>query len=188
MKKDQSEGTGGCVRLAVGSTGSPQQSFLLPQSALFLMPALRCFLLFLLSRRLHQQRVRACGHHSATSAVDSGRSADTTYLYKVHALGNGGSSGFSPVDAATTTVFSDASLAGALIKAVHITQLRTAVNAMRAAAVLPPMMFTDSSLMGVVIKRVHISELRTSLDAVRSTIGLSAIGYTDPMLSVGSRG
>jgi hypothetical protein len=122
---------------------------------------------------------------SATSTVDSGRSADTTYLYKVRALGNGGSSAFSPIDAATTVVFMDASLAGTVIKAVHIDQLRTAVNAMRTAAVLTPTTFTDGSLPGVIIKRLHISELRTSLDAARSTIGLAAIGYTDSTLTPG---
>jgi len=122
---------------------------------------------------------------SATSASDSGRSPDTTYLYKVRALGNGGSSPFSPIDAATTAVFTDASLAGTVIKAVHLDQLRTAVNAMRIAAVLTPTTFTDGSLPGVIIKRLHISELRSSLDAARSTIGLSAIGYTNPNLIAG---
>ncbi|HEV8658044.1 MAG TPA: fibronectin type III domain-containing protein [Thermoanaerobaculia bacterium] len=122
---------------------------------------------------------------SATSAVDSSRLANTTYLYKVRAIGAGGPSAFSTVDAATTIVFTDASLPGKGIRAIHIMELRTAVNAMRIAAGLTQTTFTDASLAGTVIKRVHITELRSSLDAARSTIGLSAMGYTDPTLTAG---
>jgi ELWxxDGT repeat protein len=112
-------------------------------------------------------------------------SANTTYLYKVRAVNGGGPSGFSSVDAATTVVFTDASLSGVLVKAVHLTQLRTAVNAMRAAASLGPATFTDPSPAGVTIKAVHITELRTALDAARSVIGLSVLAYTDPTITPG---
>ncbi len=122
---------------------------------------------------------------SAVSASDGGRSPNTTYLYKVRALGLGGSSAFSPVDPATTVMFTDASLAGILIKAAHITELRTAVNAMRSAAGLSSTTFTDGSLPGVLIKRLHILELRTALDEARTTIGISALRYTDPTLTAG---
>jgi len=122
---------------------------------------------------------------SAVSATDGGRSANTTYLYKVRALGLGGSSAFSPIDPATTVMFTDASLAGVVIKATHITELRTAVNAMRAAAGLSSTTFTDGSLPGVIIRSAHIAELRTSLDEARTTIGISALRYTDPALTAG---
>jgi hypothetical protein len=122
---------------------------------------------------------------SATSVVDSGRSANTTYLYKVRAIGAGTASAFSSVDVATTIVFTDPSLPSHGIRAIHIMELRTAVNAMRVAANLTEMTFTDSSLSGTIIRRIHITELRSSLDAARSTIGLPAISYTDPTLSAG---
>jgi hypothetical protein len=70
---------------------------------------------------------------------------------------------------ATTVMFTDTSLAGVVIKAAHITELRTAVNAMRAAAGLSSTAFTDGSRPGVIIKRVHIAELRSSLDEARTT-------------------
>jgi hypothetical protein len=115
---------------------------------------------------------------ASTSLNDDAVSANTTYLYKVQAVGGA----FSAVDAATTTVFTDSSLtAGLTIKAVHVTQLRTAVNAMRAAAGLTAQSFTDPTLS--TIKAVHITQLRSALDAARSTIGLPALGYTDGALA-----
>ena len=122
---------------------------------------------------------------SSTSATESPLLPNTTYLYKVHALGNGGSSAFSPIDAATTIVFTDSSLSGMPVKAVHLAEIRTAVNAMRIAAVLLPATFTDLAVPGTPIKMVHITELRTSLDEARSLIGLNAIAYTDSTLSAG---
>ena len=123
---------------------------------------------------------------SDTSAMDGlPLNANTTYLYKVRAVGSSGSSPFSTVDAATTTTFDDTSLTGVAIKAVHITQARTAVNAMRVAAALAPATFTDSSLSGVVIKAEHITELRNALDAARSAIGLLPIVYVDPTITPG---
>jgi hypothetical protein len=47
-----------------------------------------------------------------------------------------------------------------VIKAVHITQLRTAIDQAAAVFGFTTGGWTDSSLSGVVIKRVHIQELR----------------------------
>lgn len=113
---------------------------------------------------------------------DTGRTANTTYLYKVRAIGSGGPSAFSAIDVATTTIFTDA--APALIRQLHITELRTAVNAMRAAAGLAAATFTDPT--PTTIKRLHIVELRTALDAARSAMSLSALSYTDPTITAGS--
>jgi fibronectin type 3 domain-containing protein len=117
---------------------------------------------------------------------DASVSANSSYLYKVLAFGNGLTSPFSPIDAATTVFFTDPTLAGVAPKSVHITELRTAVNAMRAAAGQQAFNFTDSTLtVGTQIKRAHIAELRSALDAARSAIGLPAINYTDPTLVAG---
>jgi hypothetical protein len=120
-----------------------------------------------------------------TSANDTGLAADTTYLYKVRTTSG---SAFSNPDPATTTIFTDASLAGATIKAVHVTELRAAVNAVRAAAGLPAATFTDPTLTvrSTVAMRTHLVELRAALDAARALVGLPAIAYTDPTITARS--
>ena len=125
------------------------------------------------------------GSTAGTSFPDGGRAQDTTYLYKVLSVSGSAASPLSSVDAATTTAFTDASLtAGMAAKAVHITQLRTAVNAMRAAAGLGSQAFTDPGLAaGTTIRALHVTELRTALDQARAAIGLPALTHTDATIT-----
>lgn len=126
---------------------------------------------------------------TSLSFTDSSLSSTTTYIYRVRAVdANGNYSDFSNTDIATTVVFTDDPLVAGttLVKAVHITELRSAVNAVRAAAGLSAATWTDSSLTSVEIKAVHISELRSALDAARSALGLSTGGYTDSTLTPGT--
>ncbi len=123
-----------------------------------------------------------------TTYDDNGLTPNTTYLYKVRAMNGGGATPFSEVNAATTIIFTDDPLtAGTLIKAIHATQLRTAVNAMRTAGGLANMPFTDPGLAaGTMIKALHVSDLRSGLDAARAAIGLPALTYTDAAITAGS--
>jgi hypothetical protein len=118
-------------------------------------------------------------------AVSSGQTA----VYKVRALDSAGRpSPYSAPDAATTLSFTDDPLvSGTRIKAVHIIQLRLAVNSMRAAAGLSNATFTGETLSGARIKAIHIRELRDALAPARATLGLSAVTYTNPVLSSGIR-
>jgi hypothetical protein len=113
---------------------------------------------------------------------DGGRSASTAYLYKVRAV-NGGESTDSNRDLATTVIFTDDPLTGGstVIKTAHITQLRTAVNAVRTLAGLAGGTYTDSSLTAGVtkVKTLHVTDLRTALDAARSALTLSAVTYSE---------
>ncbi|HXH91979.1 MAG TPA: GDSL-type esterase/lipase family protein [Thermoanaerobaculia bacterium] len=121
---------------------------------------------------------------TGTAATDSGLMPETTYLYQVRAIGASGPSGFSAVDPATTIVFADDPLlAGTTTKAIHVTQLRTAVNSMRAAAGLPAASFTSTLSVGAGINAVDLTELRSALDQARSAIGLYSITYTDPTIT-----
>jgi hypothetical protein len=118
----------------------------------------------------------------ANSYADTGRSADTAYLYKAKAIGSLGEiSADSNIDLATTTIFTDDPLVvgSTIVKAVHMTEMRTAVNAVRSLAGLSLTSFTDPSLGGVFVKAIHITELRTSLDAARVALGLSALAYAN---------
>jgi Cu/Zn superoxide dismutase len=72
------------------------------------------------------------------------------------------------------------------VKAVHITQLRTAVNTLRANNGLAAFAFTDPALAaGTLVKRVHITELRTALDAVYTQRSRPVPVYADPTLTSG---
>jgi RHS repeat-associated protein len=87
-----------------------------------------------------------------------------------------------------TPVFTDDPLVAGTtsIKAVHITELRDAINQLRARATLAAATWTDASLAGSLIKAVHIAELRTALSAARTALGLSNPAYTDPTLTADS--
>lgn len=124
---------------------------------------------------------------SGTSENNTGLSSDTTYLYKVRAIRGARASAFTPIDAATTTVFTNSNLSGLLIRAVHINQLRTAVNAMRASTGMAPATFSDATLAAgsAVVRRAHVLELRAALDAARSAIGLPPVAYTDASIVAG---
>jgi sugar lactone lactonase YvrE len=109
--------------------------------------------------------------------------SDTTYLYKVRAMDEGGPSSFSAVDAATTTSFTDHPLGvGIVIKASHLLELRVAVNAMRAAAGLASAALASPVASGSVIQADAIAELRAAADQARAAIGLAPMNYVDATL------
>lgn len=125
---------------------------------------------------------------TSTSFTDSTAASGITYLYQVRAVGQGGAtSNYSNVDLATTVIFTDDPLVAGVttIKALHLTQLRQAVNAVRSTANLSPASWTDISPQGVSVKAVHVSQLRTNLSQGLSTLGFSNPPYTDPTLIQG---
>jgi ELWxxDGT repeat protein len=69
-----------------------------------------------------------------------------------------------------------------VVKAAHILELRSAVNALRAAAGLSPFSFTDASVSGGFIRAVHLTELRTALDQARAALGLPALAYKNTIV------
>jgi hypothetical protein len=119
----------------------------------------------------------------ATAAfVDSGLAPNTTYFYYVTAYSTSGVySPWSMPEPATTVIFTNDPLAtGTSIKAVHLTQLRTAVNAFRATAGLPAVTFTDASITAgsTTVKAAHITELRAAIDGARAGWYFPPAGYT----------
>lgn len=115
---------------------------------------------------------------------DNGAAAATSYLYKVIAYTGAAASPDSSPDLATTVIFTDDPLVvnTTQIKATHLTQLRTAINAVRTLAGLGAATVTDNAPSGVNVKALHITELRAALDLARSTLGLSALSYTHSLV------
>jgi Viral BACON domain/Putative binding domain, N-terminal len=120
----------------------------------------------------------------STSFGDTGLSSNRTYLYRIRAIGGSDVLGFSNLDPATTVMFTDPTIIprSTRIKAAHIIELRTAVNAMRTAGQLPSMLFTDTTLVRRKIKDEHVAELRAALAAARAAIGLPPVSYSVPSL------
>lgn len=124
---------------------------------------------------------------TTSPCTDTGRTPDTTYLYRVRARLDAAHSDWA-VDPATTVIFADPMLTPGLthVKAMHVTQLRQSVDAMRAAAGLGAASWTDNPLVaGVMTRGTHIAELRSALTAARNSLGLASLAYTDAPLVIG---
>jgi uncharacterized repeat protein (TIGR01451 family) len=120
------------------------------------------------------------GTSTTNSISDTTPSADSAYLYRIRAVNEAGKSSNSASDLATTVIFADDPLPlHTLVKAVHLSELRTAINAVRLLAGLSAFSFTDTGAAGTTIRAVHLTELRSSLDEARAPLGLATGGYTD---------
>lgn len=107
--------------------------------------------------------------------------ASTAYLYRVRATGPAGMSAFTSPELATTISFTDSPLLpGTGVKALHLTQLRSAAVAVRDLAALAPYPFTSTPASGALIQAAHLTELRTALNQARVALGLSTLAFTDP--------
>jgi hypothetical protein len=121
---------------------------------------------------------------TSTSFTDTTVAANTAYLYEIQAVNGGGTSAPSAPDLATTVIFTDDPLTPrvTVIKAIHLSQLRVAVNAVRALAGLGAGTYTDAATPGVIVKAIHITQLRNALDQALSALGLASGGYTDSVV------
>ncbi len=123
---------------------------------------------------------------ATTTYTDSTVTAVNAYLYRVRSADAGGNlSAPGNLDVATAITFTDNPVTAGttLIKAQHVTELRQAVNAVRATANLSAATWTDATLTNVTVKAVHVQELRTSLDAALTALGLTTSSYTDSSLT-----
>jgi hypothetical protein len=127
---------------------------------------------------------------AATNFTDNTVTAGKSYLYKVRAInGAAAQSPYTAPDIATTILFTDDPLVASttVVKAVHVTELRLAINALRAAAGMGASTFTDPTLSNTIpIRAVHLQELRTALSQARTSLSLSSVGFTDSVVSVGA--
>ena len=121
---------------------------------------------------------------TTTTSYNDAASASSAYLYRVRALNGGGSSADSSADLATTVMFTDDALVrGMAVKAAHLAELRTAVDAVRRQGGLSPGSYTDAAISGIRVKTIHVTQLRSYLDEAMSALGLATGGWTDTSLS-----
>ena len=91
-----------------------------------------------------------------------------------------------PFQSGAPTFTDDPLVAGTTtIKAIHVTELRDAINLLRLRVGLTTVSWAEAVSSGVTIKAAHITEMRTRLDQARAAIGLAATTYTDPGLAAG---
>src|SRR5690606_22483291 len=82
--------------------------------------------------------------------------------------------------------FTDVSLSGLPIKAIHILELRAAIDEARTAKGLPAYAFVDPGLAaGTRIQAIHIMQLRDALTEAYAKAGLQAPAFTDQPLTPG---
>jgi hypothetical protein len=129
------------------------------------------------------------GSSGSGSVTDTTATADTAYLYEVRAISPSASPDSAP-DLATTVIFKDPILVPDKfpVTARHFTELRTAVDAVRALAKLSGGSYTDPILTrGVTLVRAaHVIDLRSALDEARAKLLLPAISYKTPTIVAGT--
>ena len=118
-------------------------------------------------------------------AADSAVAASTAYLYRVRAIGPGGSSDYSSPDLATTVIFSeDPLLPGQTsVRAAHMAEMREAVTAVMTTAGLPPPSWADPSITAGVtpVRATPILQLRDSLTSALAALGLPSPSFSRPI-------
>ncbi len=91
------------------------------------------------------------------------------------------------VTARFSRVFTDPTLTPltSIVRAVHFTELRGAIDTLRARQGLTAFGWSDPSLAAgaTTIKQVHLAELRSAVSAVYAARGLSAPAWTDATIT-----
>jgi hypothetical protein len=125
---------------------------------------------------------------SVTTYAVSGLVIGQVYYFRVAAYNSAGTSPLSNEASGTVALSSftdDPLLSGVtMVKAVHLEELRTRVNAVRIAHGLGTFSFTDPVLVpGVTEARAaHLAELRQALNEAYAAAGQAPPPYTDPLI------
>jgi len=133
------------------------------------------------------------GHSSSTTLIDPGVSG-TAYLYKVCAANSQDicTSSYSNIALGVAVIFTDSDIKGfaddpsgqtvTMIKAAHITELRTTINAVRHLAGMGDGVWTYNPL-APQINVEDVRDLRTNLDTALTQLSIPTPPYaTDPTL------
>ncbi|MBI2821380.1 MAG: fibronectin type III domain-containing protein [Acidobacteria bacterium] len=126
-----------------------------------------------------------------TAYLDTALSASTTYSYRIKASNAGGDSAYSSeVSSATgaAAAFSDDPIVAGVtpVRAVHVSELRQAVNSVRACARLAASSWSNLALAGDPVYAADVQELRDSLGPALSALGTQTPAYTDNPVATGT--
>ena len=95
---------------------------------------------------------------------------------------------FRAVTARFNRVFTDSTLTqlSSVMRAIHVTELRGAIDVLRTRQGLAAFGWTDAVIArnATVVKRTHLAELRSALAAVYTARGLSAPVWTDAAITL----
>jgi hypothetical protein len=120
---------------------------------------------------------------SNLSYMDTSVATGTGYRYQILALDSCPVSlGYSNTELVVLFAWTDPSLS--VVKAAHFTELRSAVNAARAALGWGALTFSGTIAAGQAVLRSHLIDLRTAVDAARAGAGMASASYTDPTVTV----
>lgn len=139
----------------------------------------------------------SAGTTSSTSLTDNGVSSGSAYLYRVCAADAQGNctSNYSNLALGAPLSFStDPTITGiaddptvvnvTTVKAAHINELRTAVNAVRSLAGLTAAVWTNNTISyGVTISADDVRDLRTKLHDALIALGIQTSNYEDQTLA-----
>lgn len=103
------------------------------------------------------------------------------YLYRVDAVGGEQRVSSAVVQSMLVSFTDDGLPAGSPIRALHVTELAAAVNAIRTAAGLETITLSDAAA-GQRIRGSHIQLLRDGLNEARVAMLLQQLTFTDPVL------
>jgi subtilisin family serine protease len=126
------------------------------------------------------------GRTSVPQYSDTGLMSNTAFQYRVEAFDY-----WANVSSATMVVtamqFTDALLlvGETEVRAVHVTELRSAVNAVRTCAGLTQASWTNTVVPGSIVQAVDVQELRDRLAPALTALGITAPSYTDTPLASG---
>jgi subtilisin family serine protease len=128
------------------------------------------------------------GGASATIGLQSSPAVSRQFSFNSPGLSDGLALSWTLTTGLGATAFTDDPLiaASTTIKAIHIIELRSRANAVRARFGLSAVAWIESSLNSTTTKAAQLTELRTALGQAYTAAGQSAPLFTDPTLAQGN--
>jgi hypothetical protein len=137
------------------------------------------------SRSDDGQTYHVIGSPASPLFADSSIIAGHAYLYRVRAVNSFGSaSAWSNPNLMTAVSFTNDPIVvhSTKVNAAHVTELRTAINAVRTLAAMQAGTFTNTIIAGANVRALDFSELRTALVPALSALTLPAITFAHTTL------